>query len=116
MYANLAGLPPLLIEVGEYEMLLDQILLFAAKAKAAGLTVSCTPAPEMVHVYQVFPQGGDPETSEPAKSLQRIGEFVAGVTSVHRARQRQRERERRERREREQERQERQSRAAGAGV
>jgi acetyl esterase/lipase len=70
-----------MLQVGEYEMLLDQILLFAAKARAAGVAVSCTPAPEMVHVYQMFPNSGDVATSEPKKSLVRIGKFMNAVTS-----------------------------------
>ena len=36
VYGDLAGLPPILIEVGDHEILLDDSLLFARRAKDAG--------------------------------------------------------------------------------
>ena len=51
--ANLAGLPPLLVQVGGAELLLDQVLLFVERARAAGADVRCDVAPEMFHDWQL---------------------------------------------------------------
>jgi len=49
MYADLQGLPPLRIDIGTAEMLLDQVRDFAARAKEAGLSVDFREIPGMVH-------------------------------------------------------------------
>ena len=59
-YADLAGLPPLYIQVGEDETLLDDSVRFEAKAKAAGVEVKLDIYPEMQHVFQ-FMAGMAPE-------------------------------------------------------
>lgn len=51
---NLSGLPPLLIECGECEVLVDQIVNFAAKCVAAGILVELNVREDMVHVFQMF--------------------------------------------------------------
>ena len=59
--ADLAGMPPLLIQVGDDEVLLDDSRNLAASAKAAGVDVTLEVAPGMIHVwhafYQMLPQG-----------------------------------------------------------
>ena len=54
IFADLGGLPPLLVEVGEGEVLHSQIMAFVARARHAGVDVTCEPAVDMVHVYQLF--------------------------------------------------------------
>jgi acetyl esterase/lipase len=54
LYGNLRGLPPLFMQVGDSEILLDDTRRFAAKAKAAGVDVTCEIWPEMFHVFQAF--------------------------------------------------------------
>jgi acetyl esterase/lipase len=54
IYADLKGLPPLLIQVGEAETLYDDSTRLAARAKAAGVKVTLEPWPEMIHVWQMF--------------------------------------------------------------
>ncbi|MGH7269657.1 MAG: alpha/beta hydrolase, partial [Polyangiaceae bacterium] len=54
LYADLSGLPPLLMQVGDSEILLDDTRRFAAKAAGAGVEVTCEVCPEMVHVFQAF--------------------------------------------------------------
>ncbi len=49
IYADLHGLPPLRIDVGTAEMLLDQVRDFAARAKDAGLKVDFRELPGMIH-------------------------------------------------------------------
>ncbi|KAJ2711058.1 hypothetical protein H4R19_003434 [Coemansia spiralis] len=53
--ADLTGLPPTLIQVGERDMLIDDIKLFAdALARAIGPNARYEEYPEMVHVFQRF--------------------------------------------------------------
>jgi monoterpene epsilon-lactone hydrolase len=54
LYGNLVGLPPLLMQCGDAEILLDDTRRFAAKALAAGVDVTCEIWPEMFHVFQAF--------------------------------------------------------------
>ncbi len=54
LYGDLTGLPPLLMQVGDSEVLLDDTRRFAAKALAAGVDVTCEIWPEMFHVFQAF--------------------------------------------------------------
>ena len=44
----------MLIEVGDCECLRDQVLAFAARARAAGVDVELHLAPGMVHVFPLF--------------------------------------------------------------
>ena len=61
LYGDLAGLPPLLLHVGEREMLRDDSIRFAEKAQAAGVIVSLKVWPVVPHVWQmahdILPEG-----------------------------------------------------------
>ncbi len=78
LYADLTGLPPLLIQAGAAEMLLDNSTLLAEKAKAAGVDVTLEVWDEMIHVWQLFaamlPEG--------QQAIDRIGEFVRQHTGA----------------------------------
>ncbi|MEN0108355.1 MAG: alpha/beta hydrolase fold domain-containing protein [Pseudomonas sp.] len=52
VYADLAGLPPLLIQVGEDEVLLNDSLRLAERATAAGVAVQLQRYPGWWHVFQ----------------------------------------------------------------
>lgn len=54
LYADLKGLPPLLIQVGDAETLLDDSTRLADRAKAAGVSAKLEVWPEMIHVWQLF--------------------------------------------------------------
>jgi epsilon-lactone hydrolase len=54
MYGDLSGLPPLHISAGGNEILLDDAVQFAHKARAAGVDVTLTVAKGMCHCYPVF--------------------------------------------------------------
>jgi acetyl esterase/lipase len=73
VFADPAGLPPLLIHVGEIETLLDDSTRFAATAKAAGVDVTLEIWPEMIHVWHAF--GAMVPESDAA--VTRVAEFVA---------------------------------------
>jgi acetyl esterase/lipase len=54
LYADLRGLPPLLIHVGADETLRDDSTELAARARAAGVRVELTVWPVVPHVWQMF--------------------------------------------------------------
>jgi acetyl esterase/lipase len=73
-FADLAGLPPLLIQVGEPETLLDDAKATAATAEAAGVDVTLDVWPEVFHVWQAS-AGMTPEGD---RAVAEIGAFLAG--------------------------------------
>jgi monoterpene epsilon-lactone hydrolase len=52
--ADLSGLPPLLVQVGSIEILLDDALAIAANAGAAGTSVRLEVHPGLPHVFHAF--------------------------------------------------------------
>lgn len=54
LYGDLHGLPPLYINVGSYETMMDDSTRFAAKAKAAGVDVTLTVGEKMIHCYPLL--------------------------------------------------------------
>lgn len=52
LLADLRGLPPLLVQVGSSEILLDDAVRFAARAAAADVAIELQVQPGMTHVYQ----------------------------------------------------------------
>ena len=72
LYADLRGLPPLLIQAGTSEILLDDATRIAKRAGDAGVAVTLEIWDEMFHVFQMVPIL--PETKRAVKS---IAEFVS---------------------------------------
>jgi len=72
LFAELAGLPPLLVQVGTAEILLDDSTRFAERARAAGVDVNLEVWDDMIHVWHAFaavlPEG--------RQAIERIGEFL----------------------------------------
>ena len=54
LYADLRGLPPVLIQAGDAEILRDDSVRFAAAAQAAGVDVTLEIWAEMPHVWHAF--------------------------------------------------------------
>ncbi len=54
MYADLSGLPPLLIQAGSHEVLLDDATRLAARAAADDVAVILDITPGVPHVFQAF--------------------------------------------------------------
>ncbi len=77
VYADFHGFPPLFIQVGSDEILLDDSRLLAEKASAAGVDVTLKIWAGMWHVWQML---GDfiPENK---KAFEEIGQFVRGQLS-----------------------------------
>jgi acetyl esterase/lipase len=72
LYADLRGLPPLLIQVGDAEVILDDSTRFAARARGAGVDVTLEVWEEMPHVFQAF-AGLLPEADQ---AVARIGSWL----------------------------------------
>ena len=60
LFADLTGLSPMLIQVGGYDVLLDDSRMFAEKARAAGVDIELEVAPGQQHVFH-FLAGNAPE-------------------------------------------------------
>jgi acetyl esterase/lipase len=69
--ADLTGLPPMLIQGGEHEILLDQIRRLAAHAKDCGVDVTLEVEPRLFHDWHVFTVL--PETAD---AMARIARFA----------------------------------------
>jgi monoterpene epsilon-lactone hydrolase len=54
IFADLTGLPPLLIQAGSHEILLDDATRFASRAAAADVAVTLEVTPGVPHVFQGF--------------------------------------------------------------
>lgn len=54
LFADLTGLPPLLVQVGTHEILLDDAVRLAARAAAAHVSVTLEVTAEVPHVFQAF--------------------------------------------------------------
>jgi epsilon-lactone hydrolase len=54
VYATLTGLPPLLIQAGSHEVLLDDAVRLAANAGRDDVDVTLQVAPEGTHVFQLY--------------------------------------------------------------
>jgi acetyl esterase/lipase len=76
---DLGGLPPIRIDVGEREVLLDDSVRLADRIVADGGEATLARWAEMIHVFQVFSGALDPEAGE---SVAAIGEFLAGHLRV----------------------------------
>jgi monoterpene epsilon-lactone hydrolase len=72
LFADLTGLPPLLIHAGGDEVMLDDSRRFAERAEAAGVTVTCKVWPGLWHVFQ----SAVPQVPEAATAMAEIGDFV----------------------------------------
>jgi acetyl esterase/lipase len=72
LYGDLHGLPPLLIQVGDHEILLSDSTRLAEKAKAAGVDVSLEIWNEMWHVWH----GWAATLPEAQQAIERIGAFI----------------------------------------
>jgi monoterpene epsilon-lactone hydrolase len=72
LYADLRRIPPLLIQVGSAEVLLDDATRLADRASAAGVDLTLEVWPEMIHVWHTFaailPEG--------RQAIERIAQFV----------------------------------------
>ena len=81
IFADLSGLPPLLIQAGSHEVLLDDATRLAAKAAADDVAVILDITPGVPHVFQAFAALLD----EGDAALNRAARFVKDNTTAQKA-------------------------------
>jgi len=72
LYADLSGLPPMLIQVGTNEILLDDSIRLAERAKAAGVEVDLDVWQGQIHVWQMLWK----ELPEARKAIEKMADFT----------------------------------------
>jgi len=72
IFADLEGLPPIYLQVGGDETLLDDSRTLADRAKAAGVEVRLDAFPEMLHSFQMM-AGRAPEADD---AIERLAQWV----------------------------------------
>ena len=72
VFGDFHGLPPLLIQVGQHEMLRDDSIRVAKKARADGIAVKLEVWPGMFHVFQ----SREPLLPEAREAFEHIAEFM----------------------------------------
>ncbi len=72
LHADLAGLPPLYVQVGTAETLLDDATRIAERARAAGVQIELEPFEDLVHVFQAFA----PHVPESLEAIEKLGAFL----------------------------------------
>ncbi|WP_428535699.1 alpha/beta hydrolase [Rhodopila sp.] len=75
MYADLRGLPPLLIQVGAAETLLDDSIALARRAGVADVPVELQIWPEMIHIWHIY----FPMLAAGRRAIASGGSFVRNV-------------------------------------
>ena len=75
LYGDWRGMPPILLHVGENEILLDDSVRLGERVREAGGRAEVVIWPGMWHVFQVFA----PFLPEANQSIQQIGEFINGM-------------------------------------
>jgi monoterpene epsilon-lactone hydrolase len=73
IFADLSGLPPLIIQVGSHEVLLDDAVRLAGQAATADVQVTLDVTPGVPHVFQAYHAILD----EGAMALDRAGQLLA---------------------------------------
>jgi acetyl esterase/lipase len=72
LHADLRGLPPMLVHVGDHEILLDDAVGLCERAGTAGVEARLVVWPGMMHVFHVFA----PFLPEARRANREIGEFI----------------------------------------
>jgi monoterpene epsilon-lactone hydrolase len=78
IFADLSGLPPLIIQAGTHEVLLDDALRLARRAAFDDVEVTLDITPGVPHVFQAYHQILD----EGAAALDRAGRFLSAQLAV----------------------------------
>jgi acetyl esterase/lipase len=73
VFADLSGLPPLIIQAGTHEVLLDDAIRLAGQAAAADVAVTLDITPGVPHVFQAY----YPILDEAAAALDRAGQLLS---------------------------------------
>jgi monoterpene epsilon-lactone hydrolase len=77
VFADLSGLPPLIIQAGTHEVLLDDAVRLALQAATADVAVTLDITPRVPHVFQAY----YPILDEAAAALDRAGQLLSAHLS-----------------------------------
>jgi acetyl esterase/lipase len=72
LFADLTGLPPLLLQVGSGELLVDDTTRFAERARGAGVDVTVDLWDDVFHVWQAYAD----LLPEAREAMARIGTYI----------------------------------------
>ncbi len=75
IFADLSGLPPLIIQAGTHEVLLDDAIRLARQAATADVDVTLDITPRVPHVFQAYHAILD----EAAAALDRAGQLLSAL-------------------------------------
>jgi len=75
IHAKLAGLPPVLVHVGTAEIISDDGIRFAERARAAGVDVTLEVWDDMIHVWHAFAM-----VPEARAAVEKVGAFIRART------------------------------------
>ena len=73
IFAELSGLPPLIIQAGSHEVLLDDAVRLAGVAASADVAITFDITPGVPHVFQAY----HPILEEAVEALDRAGRFLS---------------------------------------
>jgi monoterpene epsilon-lactone hydrolase len=80
LFADLTGLPEMLVQVGTAELLLAEARSLVANARAVGVKAELDEYEGLIHVFQLLAGG----SIEAERALERLGSFVRRCTSAAR--------------------------------
>ena len=78
IFADLSGLPPLIIQAGTHEVLLDDAIRLARQAATADVEVTLDITPGVPHVFQAY----HPILDEAAAALDRAGQLLSAYLAA----------------------------------
>jgi monoterpene epsilon-lactone hydrolase len=78
VFADLSGLPPLIIQAGSHEVLLDDAVRLAGHAATADVAVTLDITPGVPHVFQAY----SPMLDEATVALDRAGQLLSTYLAV----------------------------------
>lgn len=78
VFGDFTGIPPLLVQVGEAEVMYDDSVNVVERARACGVDVTFESVPDMVHVWHLFA----PMLGEGRAAIARAGEFLSDRLAV----------------------------------
>ncbi len=78
IHADLQGLPPLLLQVGQVDLFRDDSVRLAASAGRAGVDITLEIYPEMIHGFQGLAHAGIPEA---VAAMRRVADYLGARLS-----------------------------------
>jgi monoterpene epsilon-lactone hydrolase len=87
VFADLSGLPPLIIQAGSHEVLLDDAIRLARQAATADVEVTLDITPRVPHVFQAYHPILDEATAALDRAGQLLSAYLAGAARVTGARE-----------------------------